>query len=368
MDKFTSKHLGFIIVGVAVVSLKSYPTLFTRNGGRDTWISMGVACLLALLYLLFMLHVFKKSNYLSLSSIFNLAVGKWLGRFFLYLFIGTLFLTLIESASVEANSMHTNMLYEVRPWQFLLFFIPPALYTVKKGTAAVITITLISMVLVSLSGINLAILTAPYKNIDYVFPVLGQGITMGMIRAMLQILGLYGCTAIAFPYMTDIKEKNRLIKHLLIAMIFVLQMEFVSMTGAIMTFEIDFLNTMPYPKLLQTQLISRLDFLEFGELFVMLQIVGGWFVKYVLTLFALIKLIEGMKLKIKYLGWWISGSSFIISSYISDNLFRLFIFLNYYSYICLIAFVIIPFIIFSIYAIRGFPTSTEEKGKSGTLT
>lgn len=360
MDKFTSKHLGFIVVGVAVVSLKSYPSLLTRNGGRDTWIAMGIGCLLSLLYFLFMLHIFKKSNYLSLSSIYNLSVGKWLGHFFLWLFIATLFLTLVESASVEANSMHTNMIYEIKPWQYLLFFIPPALYTVKKGIAAVITITLISMVLVSLSGINLAILTAPYKHIDYIFPILGHGITQGMALAILQILGLYGCVSITFPYITDIKEKDRLIKHLTIAMLFVLQMEFVSMTGVIMTFEIDFLNTMSYPKLLQTQLISRLEFLEFGELFVMLQIVGGWFVKYVLTLFAMIKLIEGMQLRIKYLGYWISVLCFIIASFISNNLFRVFYFLNLYTYICLINLIIIPFIIFLIYALRGFPRSTNS--------
>lgn len=357
MDKFTSKHLAFVVVGVVVVSLKSYPSLMTRNGGRDTWIAMGVGCLFALLYFLFMLHIFKKSNYKNFSSIYNLALGKRLGRIFLWLFLATLFLTLIESASVEANSMHTNMLYNIKPWQYLLFFIPPALYTVKKGTASVMTITLISMVLVSLSGINLSILTAPYKHIDYIFPIFAQGITPGIIRATLQILGLYGCVSIIFPYMKDIKEKSKLIKHLLIAMIFVLQMEFVAMTGIIMTFEIDFLNTMAYPKLLQTQLISQLDFLEFGELFVMLQIVGGWFVKYVLTLFAIIKLVEGMDIKTRNIGYWISGLCFVVASYVSNNLFRLFNYLNFYTYICLINLVFIPFFIFLIYALRGFPES-----------
>lgn len=357
VDKFTSKHLGFIILGVAIVSLKSYPTIFTRNGGRDTWIAMGVGCVLSLFYLLFMLHIFKKSNYLNLSDIYTAAVGKWIGRFFLLLFIVTLFLTLVESASVEANSMHTNMLLGTPSWMFLLFFIPPALYTVKKGIAAIITITLISMVLVSISGMNLSILTAPYKHFNFLFPILKDGVTKGLILSMLQILGVYGSVSIIFPYITDIKDRKNFIKYQMIAMIFVIQVEFVAMSGVLMTFNIDVLNTMSYPKLLQTQLISKYQFLEFGELFVMLQMVGGWFVKYVLTLTALIKLIEIMKVKIKYLAYWISGLCLICSYFISNNLFLLFKFLNYYSYICLINFIIIPFFIFLLYALRGFPNA-----------
>ncbi|PKM95489.1 MAG: spore gernimation protein [Firmicutes bacterium HGW-Firmicutes-1] len=357
MDKFTSKHLGFVIVGVAVVSLKSYPSLFTRNGGRDTWIAMGVGCILSLFYLLFMLHIFKKSNYLSLVDIYTAAVGKWIGRLFLFLFIGTIFLTLVESASVEANSMHTNMLLGTPSWMLLLFFIPPALYTVKKGIASIMTITLISMVLVSLSGINLSILTASYKHFNYILPILENGVTKGLILSMLQILGVYGCVSIIFPYITDIKDRKHMIKHQMIAMIFVIQMEFVAMAGVIMTFNIDLLNTMSYPKLLQTQLISQYQFLEFGELFVMLQMVGGWFIKYVLSFVALVKLIESIKLEIKYLSYWVSVLCFVCSSFISRNLFLLFEFLNYYSYICLINFIIIPFLIFMIYALRGFPNA-----------
>ncbi|PKM52391.1 MAG: spore gernimation protein [Firmicutes bacterium HGW-Firmicutes-7] len=357
MDKFTSKHLGFVIVGVTVISLKSYPSLFTRNGGRDTWIAMGVGCILALFYLLFMLHIFKKSNYLSLADLYSAAVGKWLGRFFLLLFLGTLFLTIVESASVEANSMHTNMLLGTPPWMFLLFFIPPALYTVKKGIASIMTITLISMVLVSLSGMNLAILTAPYKHYDYLLPILEKGITKGLILSMLQILGVYGSVSIIFPYISDIKDRKKIIKYQMIAMIFVIQMEFVALAGVIATFNIDFLNTMSYPKLLQTQLISEFEFLEFGELFVMLQMVGGWFVKYVLTFTALIKLLESMKLEVKHLSYYISGLCFICAYYLSDNLFLLFKFLNYYSYISLVNFIIIPFLIFLLYALRGFPNA-----------
>lgn len=361
MDKFTAKHIGFVLLGVGIVSLKSYPSLLTRNGGRDTWMAMGIAGLLAMLYLFFMLHVFKKCDFKNLISIYKAAVGKWLGYIFLFFFILTLFMTLVESASVEANSMHTNMLLQVPPWMFLLFFIPPGLYAVKKGIGAIITITIISMVLVSISGMNLAFLTAPYKHFNYLKPFLENGISSGLILSLLQELGLFGCLAIAFPFIPYLGDKTSFIKYLMIAMLFVFQVEFIAMSGVLMTFDVSLLNTMSYPKLLQTQLISQFRFLEAGELFVMLQMVGGWFVKYVLCMFAMIHVIEKLNIKIKHLGLWISLVCFVASYYISKDLFLLFKYLNIYTYVCLINFVIIPFFIFLIYALRGYPKGKDAK-------
>lgn len=43
--------------------------------------------------------------------------------------------TLVESSSIEASSMHTNMLLLNPPWTFIILFIFHALYTVRKGIA-----------------------------------------------------------------------------------------------------------------------------------------------------------------------------------------------------------------------------------------
>lgn len=355
MDKFNAKHLGFVLVGVSVVSLKTYPTVMTRNGGRDTWISIIVAGIISLLYLYFSLSTFKKSDFASLSGIYRSAIGKWLGTFFVFCFVITLFVTLVESASVEANSMHTNMLLQTPSWQILLFFIPPALYSVKKGIGAIVSVTVITIVLVSISGINLTFLTYTNKHWTYLKPILENGLTPGLFYSFLQQLGLFGCFAIIFPYISYLGDRKNFVKYIMIAMIFVVQMEIIALSGVIATFEIGFLNTMSYPKLLQTQVISQIKFLEFGELFVMLQILGGWLIKYILCFFALIRVIE-VHIKIKYLEYWISGLCFIVSYFIADDLFVLFRFLDFYTYFALANFVVIPFIIFMIYALKGYPT------------
>lgn len=354
MDKFNAKHLGFVLVGVSVVSLKTYPTIMTRNGGRDTWIAMLASGLITLIYLFFALQVFRKSDFASLSGIYRTAIGKVFGHFFIFFFGLTLFLTLVECASTESNSLHTNMLLDTPSWQIMLFFIPPALYSIKRGIAAIMTVTIISMVAVTISGINLAILTYPYKHIDYIKPILENGLTPGLFYSFLQQLGLFGCFAILYPFFSYLGDKKKTTKYIMIAMIFVVQMEIIALSGVIMTFDINFLNTMSYPKLLQTQLVSKFPFLEAGELFVMLQMVGGWLAKYILCFFALIRLIE-VHIKIKYLEYWISGLCFAVSYFVSDNLFMLFKYLDFYTYVTLVNFVVIPSVMFMIYAIKGYP-------------
>lgn len=346
-------------MGTTIVSLKTYPTIITRSGGRDTWIAFIIASVLIFLYTWFMFASFKKINCFNLYKIYCGAVGEFFGKFFIILFAVSLFLTLLESASVEANSMHTNMLLETPNWFIVLFFVLPTLYTVKKGRSAIMITTIISMVLVALSGINLAFLTAKYKNFNYLLPILKEGITPGLFNSFLQSLGLYGCVTISFPYLEDIKKKKKLIKHELLSMIFIIQIEIVSIIGILVTFDIRYLNTMSYPKLLQTQLVDLARFLESGEFFVMLQIIGGWYIKYVLTFYALMKILHHIKLHDKYILYTTSLLVLIGAISLSQNLFNLFQFLHYYTYICLFNFVIAPFLMVLIFRLRNKKRDTS---------
>ena len=267
----------------------------------------------------------------------------------LILFAITLFLSLVESASVEANSMHTNMLFEVPSWYILIF---RSCIIQLKGKAALIITTVISMVLIIISGINLSILTIKYKKLYYLLPILKDEIRPDIIKSFLQFLGLYGCFTIAFAYIEDIQDKNKIVRTSLISLIFIIQMQVISIMGIITTFEIRYLNTMPYPKLLQTQLVELSRFMESGEFFVMLQILGGWYIKYVLTFYALMKILKDLKIYDKYTIYTSSLLVLIAGLALSQDTFNLFRFLNYYTYICLVNFVIIPFIMMLIFRIR----------------
>lgn len=356
MDKFSPRHFAFLILATTIVSLKTYPAIYTRDGNRESWVAMIIASGLILAFFIYVLRIIKKTKCFSLYKIYTTALGTRAGNIFIGLFIITLFITLIESAAVEANSMHTNMLLEAPVWYLLLFFIVPALYTVRKDLVAVITVTLIGIVLIFIAGINLSILTARYKHFLSIFPIFNEGIRLGFITCLLKILGLYGCVTITLPYISKvIDDKNTLVKSSVIGLLLVIQMQIVSATGLLMTFEPNVLNSLSYPKLLQTQQVSYLRFLEFGELYVMLQILGGWLLKYVVTFYGLLILLKELNLKRKtliILSYIISVIVFAGAYFIGDNLFILFKLLNYYSYMCLINFILLPIIVFTIFSVK----------------
>lgn len=238
--------------------------------------------------------------------------------------------------------MHTNMLLETPTWFLLLFFLLPAAYTVSRDKVSIVSVTMIGIILICMAGINLAMLTAKYKRLDLLFPIFENGITPGFLISIVEIFGLYASVSITLPYLEDITDNKRLLKHSLIGMLIIAQMEIIAIAGVISSFEIDYLKTMAYPKLLQTQLVQFARFMESGELFVMLQILGGWYLKYAVSFYALLRTLH--LLKISYRGniLIISSIVFVISYIISDNLFVLFRYLNIYTYFCIFNFGLVP--------------------------
>lgn len=355
MDKFTSRHYAFLILATGIVSIKTYPGILIKDGGRESWIGIIIASILMIVFYVYIIGICKKYNCYSFYKIYERALGEKLSKVFIGLFMITLFITLVESASTEANSMHTNMLLDSPVWYLLLFFIIPIIYTIRKDIVAVITITMIGIVLIMLAGINLSILTARYKSFERLFPIFSHGLHKGFFISIIKMIGLYGGISITLPYLAKIGNTKKITKHTVVGLLIVAQMQIVAIAGVIMTFGVDYVKPMPYPKLIQTQQVSYMRFLEFGELYVMLQIVGGWILKYVISFYAILLLSKEFNLKKKhliYITYIISALVYIASHFIANNLFVLFTFLNIYSYICFINFIIIPFIIFTIFAVK----------------
>jgi spore germination protein (amino acid permease) len=352
MDKLTTKHLMFIIWGTTIVSMKTNANIFIRDGGRDSWISMFLASMVILTFLIYILGIYKKNNIYSFSTVYKTALGNVMGTVFLILFVLTLMLVLLEAASVEANAMHTNIFIETPSWYLALFFVIPAIYTVRKGITPIIIITIIGIIFAILAGINLVILTARYKDYKYLLPIMSEGITPGFIKSFLKALGFYGSLAILFPFLSYVKDKTKLKRDAVLGLLFVIQMHVVSITGAITAFGPERSTQLAYPKLTQTQEINYFGFLESGELFVMFQIIGGWFVKYILSFFIILHLLKEINIKNKYIVYLISLIIYLATYYFSNNLFFLTKYLSYYAYICLINFIIIPALVFTIFNIR----------------
>lgn len=352
MGKISSKHLFFLIASLTVVSIKTYPTIFTKLSGRDTWICLIFASIFIFFYFSFILFVYKKKCCYNFIEIYTSSLGKFLGSIFIGVFILNLFLTLTECASVEASAMNINFLIYTRTWQLLLLTIPAAAYVVKRGYNAVLISVLIGIFFISVSGVMLAIMTSKYKEYVRLLPILEYGFNYKLVISTIKLIGAYSSIAIILPLFCDIKDKKNIRLWGILGLLFVIQMQIFSMLGNLSTFEIDIFNSMSYPKLIQTQLIRHFGFLEAGELFVMLQIVGGWFIKLIVTLQVLMKILEYYKLNRTSVLVAISIALFIAAYLCSRNLFTLFKLLDYYVYINFVNYVIIPLFVFLIFLFR----------------
>jgi len=274
-----------------------------------------------------------------MDEIYHKAIGKTMGDIFLVLFMISLIISLVESSSVEANALHVNMLADTPPWFFLLFILIPAIYITKKGTRAIIIVTIVGICLIMLAGINLGILTIKYKKLNYLFPIMANGVTPNFILCIIKALGCYSGIGICIPFLSRVYNKSKITKYSVIAILIVIQMEIVANVGVLTTFGIVRVLNINYPKLIQTQLVSYFSFLEGGEFFVMLQMVGGWFIKYVLALNATMILLKRLSLLNKYTIYAITLFVFIVSFFISAKVILLYKFLNLYVYFSVISFI-----------------------------
>jgi len=367
LDRFNPFHLMFLMWSVSIISLKTYPRVYLVDGMRDSWIAMIVSSILIFVIVFYLMKVWKLSEEKNFVKIYRIAFGETVGNIFIGLFVLTLFLILVESAGVEADAMHNHMSIETPKWYYGLFFVLPAVYVVRRKLGTIISISIIGIILISIAGTNLGILTSGDKHIEYLFPIFENGVTKGFIMTILETLGLYGHFFIILPYLNYIEDKkNRLTIAVVIALIFVIQMEIVSTVGILMTFTIDRAITMNYPKLLQTQLVSFYQFFDFGELFVMLQTLGGWLLKYCVSFYAILLIFKTYGLpikKIKISIYILSALVFVGTHFAIKNSFIFFRLLNAFQYVSLVNFVIIPFIAFVLLHIK-IKLGLAKKGNS----
>ena len=356
MDKFNPRHFAYLIFGTSIVSIKTYPGVFIRIGERDSWVAVIISSVLIYFIFMFLINRARLIPENNMADIYKIALGKVGGFLLLLLYIITLFLTLVESASLHADTMHTNMMVETPNWYFLLFFIIPCLFIVRKNLVAIVTITLIGITLIMVAGINLSILTTKYKHVSMLFPIFQKGLTWDFFICVIKSLGLYSFITITLPYLSKVKSSNKEMKTSVnVALAIVIQMIIVSTTGIIMTFSLTRVNAMFYPKLIQTHLVSFFQFLEFGELYVMLQTLGGWLIKYIISFHAIIILFSQYRLRKKFLhalAFVLSTLVFFISVLISKTSDRLMHVLEIFPWIALANYIIIPLIVYTIYGIK----------------
>ena len=62
---------------------------------------------------------------------------------------------------------------------------------------------------------------------------MADGVTLSFILSVIKALGCYGSIAICIPFLSKVSNKSKIIKHCIIALLIVIQMEIFANIGVI---------------------------------------------------------------------------------------------------------------------------------------
>ena len=218
MNKISAKHFILFIFSVTYISLKTYPSLFIKEGGRDTWLYTLIIYLIFFAFAMYLIYVMDSKKVYNINEIFTIGLSKTLGNIFLLLFAFGLFLASLEATSVEANVIKSCFFLETPTWYIIIFFLLPSVFLIGKSMSTLLTFVII---LISSLGVNtalLAIITEKYKDIKYIMPVLSGNISSEFFSTPLLVLGSLSAFVIALPYLKYLNSGKDLRKHSVIGL------------------------------------------------------------------------------------------------------------------------------------------------------
>lgn len=349
MNKLSAKHFMLFILGVTCISFKTYPSLFIKLGGRDTWVYTLITFFVFLAFAIYLIYVMDSRKTYDINEIFTTGLSKYIGNIFLFLFAIGLFLASIEAISVEANVVKTSFFLETPAWYIIAFFLIPSVILLSKNFKTLLIFIIITVFSLITNTVLLDIIVERYKDIKYILPVFAGNVPSELLNTGLLILGSLSAFVIALPYLKFLTKDDKIKKHSLIVFLIIGFLCTYMIFGIISTFGPIRAANIFYPEFPQSQRVQIAGFLEFGELFFLYQTVVGFFVKYILCAYGVYLLFEKHIKNRKYFITIYTLLVFIISTLLAGNNYTLFNILHYYQYVNLILFILVPLIAFIVF-------------------
>ena len=352
MNKISSKHYIFLILIVSAISLRSYSSIFIDLGDRDTWVAAIIAGIIYIAFSFFIFYVCKKTDTFDFKEIFELTYPKTLSNIFIFLFSLHLFITSVETAAIQADSIHTNIFLETPVWYSLLLFIIPTAYLITRRLDTIMIVVIISCAFIYISVFIVEIFTFKYIKPQLLLPIMGYGVSKKFIYAVLLILGSFASTAITFPFLKYMDKKNKFLKYTTLTNIFVVFIVVISIAAAIGTFGPLRACNIYYPEFIRVQRIQIDGFIEFGDLFFIAKTVCIWTLKYTLAVIAIRHIYSNIFTNKILFSIIYSILVFVLALPLARHHYLLFDLLKLYKLISLIVFCLLPFVTFLIYYIK----------------
>lgn len=348
MDKLSTKHFTFFILGSSLIAIKSYSSIFIKLGGRDTWLLFLICSLIFSLAFLYLINISK--NNLDIKEIF-LSLNT-LGKILLYIFGFGLFFISVESASVLSSSIHSSFFLSTPIWYCLAFFLVSTGYVLYKKFNSILILVLITVFSTLIGDITLFILIGRYLDFSYLLPIMNNGMTYNKWIVILLMIGSLSSICISLPYLKLLSSKKGLTKHSAIALIICFSIIAFSLISTISFFGPVRAGNIFYPEFVQSQRVQIADFLEFGELFYIFKNVCMWFIKYILASYSIILLFKDTINNKKIFIIIYSLVVFIVSWYITQNQYYFFQWLKILQLCLFLTLLITPILAFTIYKLK----------------
>lgn len=355
LNKISAKHFLLLILAVTMIAIRSYTSIFIKLGGRDTWILSIIATLIISLYLFILIKISISTNTFDLNIIFKKCTNKYIGKILLFLFVLGLFLSSIESASVQASSIHTNFFLATPTWFCLLFFIIPSAYLVSRKFNSILILSIITTTLTLIGDIIIIILVMKYLDLNRLMPILREGKAINKIICTILLTGSLSSLSISLPFLKYIDKEKGLSLNSMLALIIAGFLISTASAALVSFLGIERAGSIFYPEYVECQRVKIASFLEFGELFYIFRSVCMWFMKYILSFYGILLLLKDrIKNKKLFIGIY-SVIAFIICNYITTNQYILFDALKMLQIINTFTFLLVPLIAYIAYYLNNKP-------------
>jgi len=348
MNKLSSKHFMFFIIATSTIALRSYSSIFINQGGRDTWLISLFASLIIFSYFYFLFYTCRKTSLYNLNEVFSKVLPKKLNTILVFIFSIGLFLSALESTSVNANSIHTNYFLHTPTWYCLLFILIPAAFILLKNFNSILVLVIIIVSLTLIGDIILISLLLKSLDFHYLLPIMKSGMNNDKWLCLLSITGSLSSMAITLPYLRYLEKKESLLKYSSLAIIISCILITLSFVSAITFFSPDRAGKIFYPAYIESQKAQIGGFLEFGELFYIFRSVCLLFIKYILSSYGILLLYKDKIKKKKLFVVFYSLVLFVASFIITQDQYFLFYSLRLLQLANLVLFVALPLTIFII--------------------
>lgn len=352
MNKLSSNHFMLLILSVTMIALRSYSSIFIELGGRDTWIFGILASLIIGLFVLFLLKICISTNTYDMKNIFEAFLPKFISKLFILIFAIGLFLIALESATVNASSIHTNYFISSPLWYCLIYFLIPSTYVICRNFNTILIVVITTVCFILLGDIFYLILVIKYLDLNYLLPILKDGMTSNLWFCLFSLLGSLSSVMIVFPFLKYLNKDNKLLTDSTMAFIIICFFITTSFVSLISFLGPERASNIFFPEYIQSQRIQLADFFEFGEIFYIFRSSLMWFIKYTLCSFGIISLYDNRIKNNKKFIIPYTLIIFILATYFTQNQYFLFYNLKILQIVILIPFVLIPFISFLYYKIK----------------